>query len=294
MAEQIIYIDGQYLPKSKALLSVFDHGFLYGDGVFEGIRAYKGHIFKLEEHLDRLYASAHTIMLKVHLTKEEMAQVIINTMLKNGLKEAYIRLIVTRGVGDLGLDPRKCPKASVIVIAGVITLMPKETVERGIKAIMTWIRRDPIDGTSHDVKSLNYLNSIMAKIEANNANADEAIFLNPQGYVCEGTAENIFIVKGGRIFTPPTFTGALPGITQAAVSTIAEKMGIRVETRPFTPHELFSADEIFFSGTAAEIIPVVEVNGRTIGAGKPGGLTNRLREEFSRYVSDPANGRKIA
>lgn len=290
----MIYIDGEFLPKGKACVSVFDHGFLYGDGVFEGIRAYNGSVFKLKEHVDRMYASAKTIMLKVPMSKDEMSKAVVETMRRNSLKDAYIRLIVTRGVGDLGLDPRKCPKASVIIIAGTITLVSKEAMEKGIKAMITWIKRDPIDGTSHEVKSLNYMNSILAKLEVNNANADEAIFLNPQGYVCEGTAENVFAVKDGKLLTPPTYTGALPGITQIAVAEIAAKMGIRVECRPITPHELFNSDEVFFTGTAAEIIPVSVINGRSIGDGKPGRVTKKLRLELAKYASDPANGTPCA
>lgn len=290
MAEQMIYIDGRLLPKSEAHVSVFDHGFLYGDGVFEGIRAYNSVIFKLDEHLERLYASAKTLMLEVPLTRDQMKEAIISTLKANGLRDAYIRLIVTRGVGDLGLDPRKCPKSSVIIIAGTISLMAKETVERGIKTLITWVRRDPIDGTSHEVKSMNYLNSILAKIEANNFGVDEAIFLNHQGYVCEGTAENIFIVKRGRLATPPTYTGALAGITQQAVIEIAVKAGIQVEVRPMSASEVFNADEVFFTGTAAEIIPVTMVNGRIIGDGKPGNTTLKLRGLFMDYALDPANG----
>ncbi len=290
MAEQIIYIDGEYLPKSRALISVFDHGFLYGDGVFEGIRAYNGSIFRLKEHIDRLYASAKTMMLNVQMSKGEMEEAVVGTMKKNKLRDAYIRLIATRGVGDLGLDPRKCSKSTVIVIAGTINLMSKEAAENGIKTIITWVRRDPIDGTSHEVKSLNYLNSVLAKIEANNVGADEAIFLNPQGYVCEGTAENIFAIKNGKALTPPTYTGALPGITKIAVTEIAAKMGIKVESRPITPHELFNSEEVFFTGTAAEIIPVATINGRVIGDGKAGEITKKLRKELARYAADPANG----
>ncbi len=261
LSEQIVYINGEFVPKSKAFVSVFDHGFLYGDGVFEGIRAYNGYIFKLKEHIDRLYASAHSIMLKIPMTKEELSKAVVETLKKNSLKDAYVRLVVTRGEGDLGLDPRKCKKSSVIIIAGSITLLPKEVCERGIKTIISWVRRDPVDATSHEVKSLNYLNSILAKLEANNCNADEAILLTPDGYVCEGTAENIFIVKNGEIFTPPTYTGALPGITRQVVIEISEKNGLRGRERLITAYELFNADEMFFTGTGAEIIPVVEVTG---------------------------------
>jgi len=286
----LVYIDGNFVPRSKALISVFDHGFLYGDGVFEGIRAYNGYVFKLKEHIDRLYASARTIMLNIPMTKEELSRAVVETLKRNSLKDAYIRLIVTRGEGDLGLDPRKCKKPTVIIIAGGITLLPKEVCERGIKTIISWVRRDPVDATSHEVKSLNYLNSILAKLEANNYNADEAILLTKDGYVCEGTAENIFLVKSGEILTPPTFTGALLGITRQVIVEIAEKMGLRIREKLITVHELFNADEIFFTGTGAEIIPVVEVNGRVIGEGRPGRITCFIREEFKRYTADPSNG----
>lgn len=294
LTEQVVYINGEFVPKSKATISVFDHGFLYGDGVFEGIRAYNGYVFKLKEHIDRLYASAHSIMLNIPITKEELSRAVVETLKRNSLKDAYVRLIVTRGEGDLGLDPRKCKKANIIIIAGSIMLLPREVCERGIKTIISWVRRDPVDATSHEVKSLNYLNSILAKLEANNSNADEAILLTTDGYVCEGTAENIFLVKNGEVLTPPTSTGALPGITRQVVIEIAKKKGIVVREKLITPHELFNADEVFFAGTGAEIIPVVEVNGRRIGDGKPGKITFSIREEFRSYTTDPANGVKIA
>ncbi|MGQ9759905.1 MAG: branched-chain-amino-acid transaminase [Candidatus Methanomethylicaceae archaeon] len=292
--EEVVYINGEFVPKSKAFISVFDHGFLYGDGVFEGIRAYNGHVFKLKEHIDRLYASAHSIMLKIPMTKEELRRAVIETLKKNSLKDAYIRLIVTRGEGDLGLDPRKCKKSNIVIIASSIALLPKEVCEGGIKTIISWVRRDRVDATSHEIKSLNYLNSILAKLEANNSNADEAILLTTDGYVCEGTAENIFLVKNGEVLTPPTYTGALPGITRQVVIEIVEKSGAKVREKLITVHELFNADEIFFTGTGAEIIPVVEVNSRRIGDGKPGKMTCFVREEFHRYASDPANGVPIS
>lgn len=286
----MIYLNGEFVPKSKAMISVFDHGLLYGDGVFEGIRTYNGYVFKLNEHLERLYASAHSLMIKIPLSREEMRRAVIDTLKTNRMKDAYIRLVVTRGAGDLGVDPRKCSKPNVFIIVGSISVIPKEVAERGIKTIMTWIRRDPVDGTSHEMKSLNYLNSILAKIEANNVGVDEAIILSTQGYICEGTAENVFMVKGGEIWTPPAYTGALPGITRSAVFEIAKMMGIKIMERLITAHELFNADEVFFSGTGAEIVPVTEVNGRAIGTGKPGTITARLRKEFQRFTSDPANG----
>jgi branched-chain amino acid aminotransferase len=294
LEEPLVYINGEFVPKSKAAISVFDHGLLYGDGVFEGIRAYNGYVFRLNEHLDRLYASAHSLMIKIPLSREEMKRAVIDTLKKNKMKDAYIRLVVTRGTGDLGVDPRKCSKPTVFIIVGTISVIPKEVAERGIRTIITWVRRDPVDGTSHEVKSLNYLNSILAKIEANNVGVDEAIILSTQGYLCEGTAENIFVVKGGEIWTPPAYTGALPGITQSVVFEIVKRIGLKIEERLITAHELFNANEVFFTGTGAEIVPVTEVNGRAIGSGKPGAITARIRKEFQKFTSDPANGVPIA
>ncbi|MBS7607571.1 branched-chain-amino-acid transaminase [Candidatus Bathyarchaeota archaeon] len=286
----LIYIDGEYYPKSQAKISVYDHGLLYGDGVFEGIRAYNGVVFKLKEHIDRLYRSAHAIMLQIPVSKEEMIKIVLETLRKNQLKDAYIRLVVTRGVGDLGLDPRKCQKPTIIVIADTIALHKSEAKEKGITAMLTWVKRDPVDATTHEIKSLNYLNSILAKIEANIYGVDEAICLDKNGYVCEGAAENIFIVKNGRIYTPPSSTGALPGITAEAVKELARSLGYEVIEKNITPYELFTADEVFFTGTAAEIVPVREINKRQIGDGKPGPITRRLMEEFSKLVQDPKHG----
>jgi branched-chain amino acid aminotransferase len=291
--ELLVYIDGEYYPKSQAKISVYDHGLLYGDGVFEGIRAYNGVVFKLKEHIDRLYRSAHAIMLQIPMTKEEMINTVLETLRKNNLKDAYIRLVVTRGVGDLGLDPRKCSKPTIIIITDTIALHKSEAKEKGITAMLTWVKRDPVDATSHEIKSLNYLNSILAKIEANISGVDEAICLDKNGFVCEGVAENIFIVKNGRIYTPPSYTGALPGITAETVKELAKSLGYEVIEKNITPYELFTADEVFFTGTAAEIIPVREINKRQIGNGKPGPITKRLMEEFSRLVQDPRHGTPI-
>ncbi|MEM3874899.1 MAG: branched-chain-amino-acid transaminase [Candidatus Bathyarchaeia archaeon] len=288
--ELLVYIDGEYYPKSQAKISVYDHGLLYGDGVFEGIRAYNGVVFKLKEHIDRLYRSAHAIMLQIPITKEQMINIVLETLRKNNLKDAYIRLIVTRGVGDLGLDPRKCSKPTIIVITDTITLHKSEAKEKGITAMLTWVKRDPVDATSHEIKSLNYLNSILAKIEANINGVDEAICLDKNGFVCEGVAENIFIIKNGRIYTPPSYTGALPGITAEVVKELAKNLGYEVIEKNITPYELFTADEVFFTGTAAEIIPVREINKRQIGNGKPGPVTKRLMEEFSKLVQNPKYG----
>jgi len=295
MEEELsIYIDGKFYPKSQAKISVYDHGLLYGDGVFEGIRAYDNVVFKLKEHIERLYKSAHSIMLQIPITQEKMTKAVLDTLKKNKLKDSYIRLIVTRGVGDLGLDPRKCPKGTVIIIAQpMIALHSKDKKEKGITAMVTWVKRDPVDATSHEVKSLNYLNSILAKIESNAAGVDEAICLDKTGFVCEGVAENIFIVRDDEVITPPTATGALPGITRSAVMKLAKKLGYVVVERNMTPTELFTADEVFLTGTAAEITPVREVNRRVIGDGKLGPITKKLLVEFNKMVRDPKHGIKI-
>lgn len=289
--EILVYIDGKYYPKDEAKISVFDHGFLYGDGVFEGIRAYDGIVFKLREHIDRLYNSAHAIMLDIPLTKEEMIEAVLETLRRNNLRDAYIRLVVTRGVGDLGLDPRKCSKPSIIIIAvPLLRLYDEEKRRKGISMIVSWIRRDPVDATSHEIKSLNYLNSILAKIEANNVGADEALILDANGYICEATGENIFIVKDRKLYTPPRSSGALPGITASVVKRIAAKLGYEVIERNITVTELYSADEVFLTGTGAEIMPVREVNKRKIGEGKMGPITEKIFEEFMRVVRDPNEG----
>ncbi len=288
--ELLVYIDGQYYPKSQAKVSVFDHGLLYGDGVFEGIRAYSGSVFKLKEHVDRLYRSAHMLMLEIPITKEQMIQAVVETLRRNNLRDSYIRLIITRGVGDLGLNPRKCPKPTIIVITDTILLHKREAKEDGVTAMLSWVKRDPVDATSHEIKSLNYLNSILAKIEANIAGVDEAICLDKNGCVCEGVAENIFILKKDKIFTPPSYTGALPGITAEEVMKLAQRLGYEVKEKNITPFELFNAEEVFFTGTAAEVVPVREINKRTINSGKPGSVTKRLMEEFAKLVVDPSQG----
>jgi branched-chain amino acid aminotransferase len=287
-----VYIDGAYYPKSQAKVSVFDHGLLYGDGIFEGIRAYDGSVFKLKEHVDRLYRSAHMIMLDVTsiMSKEKMIETVLETLRKNGLKDSYVRLVVTRGVGDLGLNPKKCPKPTIIVIADTIALHKGGAKEDGVTAMLSWVKRDPVDATSHEIKSLNYLNSILAKIEANIVGVDEAICLDKNGFICEGVAENIFIVKNGRLYTPPSYTGALHGITAQEVAKLAQKLGYDVKEKNITPYELFNAEEVFFTGTAAEVVPVREINKRTIDSGKPGPITMRLMEEFSKLVHDPSQG----
>ncbi len=292
--EVLVYIDGEYYPKSEAKVSVFDHGLLYGDGVFEGIRSYDGVVFKLKEHIARLYRSARAIMLEIPLTEDEMTNALLETLRKNELSNAYIRLLVTRGIGDLGLDPRKCPKPSIIIITvPLLQLYDEEKGRSGMSMIVAWVRRDSVDATTHEIKSLNYLNSILAKIEANNAGADEALILDQRGFISEATGENIFIVNNGRLITPPASSGPLPGITAALVRGLAEKMGYVVVERGITVAELYGAEEAFLTGTAAEIMPIREVNKRKIGAGKIGPVTEKLLEEFNRIVRDPKEGTPI-
>ena len=293
--ELLIYIDGKYYPKSEAKISVYDHGLLYGDGVFEGIRAYNGIVFKLKEHIDRLYKSAYPIFLKIPLTKPELTEAVLETLKKNNLTNAYIRLVVTRGVGDLGIDPRKCPKATIIIITEpLLQLHSAEKVKNGINTTIAWVKRNPVDTATHEMKSLNYLNSILGKIEANNTGADEAICLDKTGYVCEGVGENIFIVSNGKLLTPSHSSGALDGITRALVIRLANKLGIEVMQRNITPNELFTADEVFFTGTAAEVAPIREVNKRVIGTGKPGPVTLRLKQEFEKAIKDLNEGTPLS
>jgi branched-chain amino acid aminotransferase len=287
-----IYIDGEFYPKSQAKISVYDHGFLYGDGVFEGIREYNGVVFKLKEHVDRLYHSAHAIMLQIPLTKEEMVKAVVETLRKNKMKDAYIRLIVSRGIGDLGLDPRKCPKPTIIIITDTINIKAGNAKETGITTMFSWVRRNPVDATTHEIKSLNYLNSILAKIEANACGVDEALCLESNGYIAEGVGENVFIVKNGEILTPPTSTGALAGITADVVVELAAKLGLKLTVTNLTPFMLFTSDEAFFTGTAMEMVPIREVNKRPIGDGKPGPITKKLMVEFQKVIEDPKSGTK--
>jgi len=277
----LIYLNGEFVPQSEAKVSVFDHGLLYGDGVFEGIRAYNGRVFRLEEHIDRMFDSAKTIDLKIPLTKKEFADVICETLRKNNLKDAYIRPLVTRGVGDLGLDPNKCPVATVIVIATGWGAMYGDLYEKGLKAITCSIRRNAAEALPPNVKSLNYLNNIMAKIEANYKGGDEAILFDTNGYVAEGSGDNLYIVKNGTIITPPTLNN-LRGITRAVLLEIAEEMGIAVEERNLGYYDLYTADEFLVSGSAAEVAPVVLIDGRTVGSGKPGPIFKQLSEAFKR------------
>ena len=278
--EQWVYLNGKYLPREEAKISVFDHGFLYGDGVFEGVRAYEGKVFKLKEHLQRLFNSAKAISLNVPLSQEELQEKILETLRKNNLKNAYIRLVVSRGEGDLGLDPRKCPHPQVIIIADKISLYPEELYENGLEVIIASTRRNIPSALDVKIKSLNYLNNIMAKLEANLRETSEAIMLNQDGYVTECTGDNIFIVKGEELITPPSWIETLKGITRGVVIDLAKREGIPVREEPFTSFSLYTSDECFLSGTAAEIIPVTKIDGRVIGEGKAGKITRLLMKKF--------------
>jgi branched-chain amino acid aminotransferase len=275
-----IYLNGALVPKEQAVLSVFDHGLLYGDGVFEGIRAYNGRVFRLKEHLDRLYRSAQAIVLNIGMTFDQVQDAVLQTLRANGLKDAYIRLVVTRGVGDLGLDPKKCPSPTVFIIADKIALYPQECYTQGLEVNTVSTRRNSSQAVNPNIKSLNYLNNILAKIEAGVSGAREAIMLSLEGYVAECTGDNIFFVKGDRLVTPPSAAGALEGITRGAVMELASSVSLVVEEKLFTPFDLYTADEVFLTGTAAEVIPVVKIDARAIGQGKPGPQTKRLIEAF--------------
>ncbi len=279
MDELLVYLNGEFVPESQAKISVFDHGFLYGDGVFEGIRAYNGRVFKLYEHLDRLYDCARVIDLKIPISKKEFAEIILETLRRNNLRDAYIRPIVTRGIGDLGLDPRKCSNPNIIVITKPWGKLYGDLYEKGLKAVTVTVRRNAIDSLPPNLKSLNYLNNILAKIEANAKGGDEAIFLDNNGYVSEGSGDNIFVVKNGEIITPPTLNN-LKGITRNVVIQIIEELNIPFKETNIGIFDLYSADEVFVTGTAAEIAPVTIIDGREIGDGKPGKITKILMEKF--------------
>ncbi|MUG46151.1 branched-chain-amino-acid transaminase [Paenibacillus woosongensis] len=284
MAEQWIYLDGQFVTKENAKISVYDHGFLYGDGIFEGIRIYNGNIFKCKEHLDRLYDSAKSIMLNIPLTYQEMEDALVETLRRNELRDGYIRLVVSRGAGNLGLDPNRCPKASVIIIAEQLAIYSEEAYKTGLKTVSVSTKRNIPDALNPKIKSLNYLNNILVKIQSNLSGAGEAIMLNSQGYVTEGSGDNIFIVKNGVITTPPCYLGALEGITRQAIIDICHEKGYKLKEEPFTLHDVYVADEVFLTGTAAEVIAVREVDGRIIGEGHAGPITLKLLEEFRSIV----------
>ncbi|MBN1476499.1 branched-chain-amino-acid transaminase [Candidatus Sumerlaeota bacterium] len=276
----IVFIDGEYVPAREAAISVFDHGLLYGDGIFEGIRLYAGCVFKLDEHLDRLYDSARYLNLTIPIPQPQMREVVCETCRRNGLTNGYIRLVVTRGPGTMGLAPWLCPRPSVVCIAASIQLYPKEYYEKGLEVVCAATRRTYIGAFNARCKSLNYLNNIMAKIEGHNAGCLEALMLDQSGFVIEATGDNVFLVKGGRITTPPTYQGNLRGITRDFVVELAREAGHEVAEEPITTFEVYTADECFLTGTAAEAIPVIKVDGRPIGDGKPGPITRALIAAF--------------
>ena len=275
-----IFMDGKYCSERDAKVSVFDHGLLYGDGVFEGIRAYHGHVFKLKEHIDRLFYSAKAILLEIPMSHAQLMKATVETCRANKLRDCYIRLVVTRGVGTLGLNPRTCKKPSVIIIADKIQLYPPEYYQRGLDIITVPTVRNLHSALNPAIKSLNYLNNILAKIEANNAGVEEAVMLNAEGFVAECTGDNLFIVKNRALFTPPLSAGALYGITRQTVIELAEEAGLKVSEPNLTRYDLFNADECFLTGTGAELIPVVKIDGRVIGTGKPGPSTRQLEEDY--------------
>jgi len=284
--EAKIYIDGKFYSEANAKISVFDHGLLYGDGIFEGIRFYNGRVFRLEEHLLRLCDSAHSICLEIPMTMPEMTEAVLETIRQNHLRDGYIRLLVTRGIGNLGLNPTQCKSPSVIIIAATIALYREEFYRKGLTIVTCATRRSIPAALNPAVKSLNYLNNVMARIEANLAGADEALMLNDAGNVAECTADNVFIVKRGQIFTPPVAAGALRGITRSVVFEIAAELGVKVRETDVTRHDVFVADECFLTGTAAEIVPVVKADGRSIGNGKPVPITARVIARFRQVTRE--------
>lgn len=282
---QLIFIDGAFVPKDEAKISVYDHGFLYGDGVFEGMRVYSGNVFRMKDHLERLYNSAKAIMLEIPYTVEEVQQVVIDTLKKNNLDgNAYVRLVVSRGKGNLGLDPASCKEPSLIVIAEQLQLYPVEFYEKGLEIVTVATRRNRPDALNPKIKSLNYLNNILIKLEAKQAGVSEALTMNTEGYIAEGSSDNIFLVKKGVLYTPPGYIGALEGITREAILDVSQELGYKVKEEPFTRHDVYVADEVFLTGTAAEVIAVVKVDGRVIGDGKPGEHTLRLLDNFHKLV----------
>jgi len=279
-----IYIDGKLYEKEDAKLSVYDHGLLYGDGVFEGIRSYGGKVFRMVEHIDRLWESAKAIWLEIPMTKAEMIKAVEDTLATNGIKDGYIRLLVTRGVGSLGLDPNKCARPSVVIITDSIALYPEELYQKGLEIITSSVPRVPPASLSPRIKSMNYLNNILAKIEAIRSGCIEALMLNHKGEVAECTGDNIFLIKRGIISTPSIDAGILEGVTRNAVIELARAMGVEVREVPLTRHDVYVADECFLTGTAAEVIPVVKVDGRVIGDGKPGKITLELKDRFHKLA----------
>lgn len=275
-----IYIDGEFFDQADAKVSVFDHGLLYGDGVFEGIRFYNGRVFRMEQHMDRLWESAHSICLELPMSRTDLDEALLETIRQNDLRDGYVRLVVTRGVGNLGLNPAQCKQPSVIIIASTIALYPEEVYRRGLTVVTVPTRRMGPATLNPAIKSLNYLNNVLARIEANLSQADEALMLNDAGNIAECTADNVFMIKRGQIMTPPITAGALRGITRSVVFDIAAEIGIKISEPDLTRHDLYTADEAFLTGTAAEVIPMIKVDGRVIGNGEPGPLTTRVIARF--------------
>jgi len=275
-----IYIDGEFFDQAEAKVSVFDHGLLYGDGVFEGIRFYNSRVFRMEAHMERLWESARSICLEIPISREEMDEALLETIRQNDVRDGYVRLIVTRGVGNLGLNPVQCKRPSIIIIATTVALYSEENYRRGLTVVTVPTRRMGPATLNPAIKSLNYLNNVLARIEANLANADEALMLNDAGNIAECTADNVFVVKRGQIMTPPITAGALRGITRSVVFDIAAELDIPIFERELTRHDLYIADEAFLTGTAAEVIPMIKLDGRSIGDGKPGAITQRAIASF--------------
>lgn len=288
-----IFLDGKFVDESQATISVFDHGLLYGDGIFEGIRAYNGKVFRLDDHIDRLYMAATAVCLDIPYTKEEMAKIVVESCKINNLNDCYIRLVITRGKGDLGISPTKCPKSCVICIATGIALYTKEMYENGIAVITAMQRRNKPSTIDPQIKSLNYLNNILAKMEANRVGAPEAIMLNHDGIVCEATGDNIFIVKDSVVYTPPIFVGCLDGITRKVIIELCEKLKLKLVEKEFTLFNAYNADECFLTGTAAEAIAVTSIDGRKIGTGKCGAVTAKLLNAFREYTKEKNCGTEI-
>jgi branched-chain amino acid aminotransferase len=291
--EPLIFVDGRFLPKSKAVVSVFDHGLLYGDGIFEGIRAYSGSVFRLVDHINRLYDSAKAIHLKIPMTKHEITEAVLESLRKNQLRDAYIRLVVTRGAGDLGVDPNLCKAATVFIITEPVTSVLGQGDPKVLKLMVSSYRRDSVDATSHEIKSLNYMNSILAKVEASSAGSDDAILLDHRGFVSEASVSNIFLVKNRRIVTPSTAAGILHGITRDRLIRLCADLGLEVEERDVTPFELPTADEVFIAGTKSEIVAVGSISGSKIGTGGVGPVTRKLCQEFARIVQRPEESTPI-
>ena len=285
----LMYLDGKFVPEDEAKVSVLDHGFLYGDGVYEGIKAYNGRIFGLDEHVERLYESAQSIMLELPLSREEMKRAIIETVKRNNLKDAYIRPVASRGKGALGLDPRNCPKPTLVIIVDADTRQPEfkdgtQVGKKGIKVITTSLRRNAVDALSPRIKSTNYLNNILAKLQANAAGAQDAVFINEQGFVCELTGDNLFIVKKSRVITPPLWMGVLDGVTRRGILRVAQEQGFQTGEEPLTMHDLYTSDECFCTATRIEVLPIVWVDGRQIGNGAPGSITNKIIASFLEFA----------